>query len=301
MSAKEKFDIYKMVTERIIAQLESGVIPWEKPWVGASGAWKRKNGERYSLLNQFLLPCGGEYASLKQIKEAGGELLKDENGRVIPKAKYVVFWKMHEVTDTDDEGNEVRKTIPLLRYCKVFNVETDTTLETKYHKEEFVAGGVEAIDELELIKRDYVARSGVEYHENRTDTACYFPSLDAVQVPLREQFDRPAEYYSTVFHELAHSTGHPSRLNRINDVNVAAFGSDDYSREELVAELTSCAVLANRGIETSESFRNNSAYIGAWLAKLKEDTHAIVWASSRAEKAYNLIMGIENDDESVEE
>lgn len=279
------FNLYEEITSRIIAQLENGVIPWEQPWVDGAGAWSRATGKNYSLLNQMLLPRG-EYATIKQINEAGGKVNKGAA------AKQVVFWKMLKTTETID-GEEVEKTIPMLRYYNVFNVETDTNLEIKHKK--FVAQGQKnKIDKMEQIKDDYVAKSGVSFTACDSSRAYYTPTKDAVIVPRIEQFQSVAEYYSTLFHELAHSTGHESRLNRFVAKTVA-FGDEDYSREELVAELTACSILANNGVETDASFRNNSAYIGGWLKALKDDNKALVWASSRAEKAYNLIMNGEDD------
>jgi antirestriction protein ArdC len=121
-------------------------------------------------------------------------------------------------------------------------------------------------------------------------------------VPDREQFEKPAENYGALFHELGHSTGHPNRLHRfeVGDPGMH-FGSEDYSREELCAELTSCAVLANMGVETTASFRNNAAYIQSWVRVLKEDSHAVIRASAKAEQAYNMIMGIKNKFEEGDE
>lgn len=289
----EKFDIYKMVTDRVIAlMVESGKIPWEKPWIGGSGAWNRVTGKNYSLLNQFMLGESGEYVTFKQLEEAGGRLLEDENGNK-PKAKQVVFWKMLRKEETDENTGEVTvKEIPVLRYSNVWNVETDTNLTRKHHKEE-VANSVNAIEGLERIKNGYLERSGVAFEERYGGSAYYAPIIDKVVVPRKEQFSDESLYYSTVFHELGHSTGHESRLGRIKSDEIAAYGADDYSREELVAELTSCAVLANTGVETGHSFRQSTAYIQKWVEALKADNKMIVWASSRAEKAYNLIMGIE--------
>lgn len=288
-----KFDVAKMVTDRIIEQMESGQIPWEKPWVGTNGAWSRSTGKYYSLLNQLMLPAG-EYATIKQINEAGGKVNKGS------KAKQVVFWKMLKKTETNDAGEEVEKTIPILRYYNVFNVETDTNLEVK-HEKVIEPSGVDPIEGLENIKSDYCERGAVTFDEERGDRAFYAPMIHRVVVPEKAQFENVAEYYSTVFHELGHSTGHHTLLGRIDPSHVSAFGSDDYSREELVAELTACAVLANTGVETSSSFRNNTAYIQSWVRALKEDAKAIVWASSRAQKAYNLIMNIEEESESADE
>ena len=290
------FTVQGMVTDRIIAALESGVIPWEKPWTGGNAAWSRSTGKPYSFINQLMLPSG-EYVAENQMRQSGGDFIYDENGRR-PRAKEVVFWKILEKEETNDEGEQVKKTIPLLRYYKVYNVETDTTLERKYNREEISAlSEADKIRGLEGVKMDYITRSGVQFDEEYGDRACYAPINHKVVVPLMRQFGNIAEYYSTVFHELAHSTGHHTLLNRISESQLAAFGSEDYSREELVAELTACAILANTGVETSASFRNNAAYIGSWIKALKEDKNAIIWAASRAEKAYKLIMSIADESE----
>ena len=121
------------------------------------------------------------------------------------------------------------------------------------------------------------------------DKAFYRPSTDEVVLPIRKQFMSTAEYYSTVFHELTHSTGHASRLNRLTQA--AFFGSEDYSKEELVAEIGAAALVNHVGLETSNSIRNSAAYIQNWLKVLRDDKRFIVSASGRAEKAVNLILG----------
>ena len=295
-----KFDMYETVTARILEQLEQGSIPWLKPWTGGAGAWSRATGKPYSLLNQLMLPRG-EYVTYTQLVEEGGELVKDENGKT-PHAKQVwAFWYKpikygEEVNEETGEVEDKIRIIPKAKYYKVYNVATDTTLEVKYKYDELPAAGADAIAELEKIKTDYVARSGVKYSEEHSGEAFYSPIFDSVTVPCREQFTESAEFYSTVFHELGHSTGAPKRLNRFKVFDAdAAFGSESYSREELVAELTACSILANMGVETATSFRNNAAYIQGWSKKLKEDKEAIIRASAKAEAAYNLIMGIEVD------
>ena len=293
-----KFDMAKVVTDRVIEMLESGKIPWEKPWVGRNGAWSRATGKYYCLINQFLLPAG-EYATMTQINAEGGKVNKGA------KAKQVWSFYYKRIEETDEETGEVEvKFLPRQRYERVFNIAEDTTLDVKYDRE-VEPSGVEPLEALENIREDYVTRSGVGYAEVEGGTSAYYsPSFDKVVVPSKAQFNAVAEFYSTVFHELAHSTGHSSRLKRFEDNDTSAcFGSEDYSREELVAELTACAVLANTGVETTSSFRNNAAYIQAWVNALKSDSKVLIKASAKAEAAYNLIMGIENDaeDESVDE
>lgn len=302
-----KFDMYDTVTKRILEQLEQGACPWLKPWTGSSGAWSRATGKPYSLINQLLLPRG-EYITYTELCEQGGELVKGEDGKA-PRAYQVwAFWYKaikygEEVNEDTGEVTDKIRLLPKAKYYKVYNVAEQTTLTVKWQKHEPQAGGgVEAIEALEAIKQDYIQRSGVGYLEELSGEAYYAPMLDRVVVPCREQFNKVAEFYSTVFHELGHSTGAPKRLNRFKILDEdAMFGSEKYSREELVAELTACSILANQGVETATSFRNSAAYIQGWSKALKDDKEAIIRASAKAEAAYNLIMGIgEEADESEE-
>lgn len=275
--------VYEMVTERIIAELEKGKIPWQKPWTGTAKAWSRSTGKAYSFINQLML-APGEYATFKQIQEAGGKVKKGE------KASIVVFWKMHIVKETSETGEKIEKTVPLLRYYSVFNINQCEGIEQKYHTED-IGLDYEPIEECENVLNDYLERSGVRFENVKGDKAFYSPLGDFIRLPEIEQFESMEEYYGVAFHEAAHSTGHHKRLNRIK--KMAPFGSQDYSKEELVAELTSSAILNTLGVETSGTFKNNAAYIQSWIRALRNDTRMIVQASSKADKAYNMIMGIE--------
>jgi len=119
------------------------------------------------------------------------------------------------------------------------------------------------------------------------------PLIDTVVVPLKEQYSNISEYYSTTFHELVHSSGSKNRLNRLETSNLASFGSETYSKEELVAEIGSASILNYLGIETKGTFQNSASYIESWLQVLRNDNKFIVSASSKAEKAVNYILGIE--------
>ena len=277
-------NVYEMVTERILEQLEQGIIPWHKPWTGTAGAWSRSTGRAYSLLNQWLMPQG-EYATFNQIKKEGGKVKKGEHGHI------VVFFKPTIIETEDKDGNKVKKTVPLLRYYTVFNIETQVDgLERKYNKED-VEKHNEPIEELESIKNGYLDRSGVKFNNIRGDKAYYQPGADRIVLPLLEQFDSIEEYYSTAFHEMAHSTGHSSRLNRIKET--AHFGSEEYGKEELVAEITAAAVLNEAGIESSATLKNSAAYVQNWTNAIKGDNKLIVHASSKAQKAFEMIMDIQ--------
>jgi len=133
------------------------------------------------------------------------------------------------------------------------------------------------------------SREGVKLHHDNGGSAFYRPSTDSITLPHMAQFSATAEYYSTLFHEMTHSTGHKSRLDRLE--KTAFFGTEAYSKEELIAEIGAAALVNHAGLETPESFRNNAAYVQNWLQVLKNDKRFIVSAAGKAEKAVNLILG----------
>lgn len=283
-------NVYQIVTDRIIAQMEQGVIPWNKPWHGSkNGAISHSTGRPYSLLNQFLLSRPGEYATFNQIKAAGGKVKKGE------KSSVVVFWKQVRVKDDPDPetGAERTKLVPMLKYYNVFNLDQCEGIEPKYFDPD--GGKVESLDPIETAETvigGYLDRSGVKFQNDKlSDKAYYSPTMDEVVVPMLDQYDNPNEYYSTTFHELTHSTGHKSRLNRFTTGAAAAFGGHDYSKEELVAELGSAYLMNHCGINTAGTERNSAAYLQGWLKALKNDPKMIVSAAGRAEKAANMIIG----------
>ena len=278
--------VYEMATERIIEQLESGVIPWEKPWTGVrSGAFNRVSKKSYSLLNQMLLKYEGEYATFKQWSELGGHIRKGE------KSEIIVFWKVLPVEEVQEDGTKIVKQIPLLKYINVFHISQVEGVEP-LQKEEL--NDIEPIEKAESILLDYWTREQITVEHIKGDKAFYSPMRDLIQLPLFEQFKDANEYYSTAFHESVHSTMKESRCNRAEERKdkLVAFGSEDYSKEELVAELGSANLMNIIGIETRKSFRNSSAYIQSWLRVLKNDVKFIVSASSKAEKAVNYILNI---------
>ena len=183
------------------------------------------------------------------------------------------------------------KKIPMLRYYQVFNVKNDTNLDIKKHKEMMQTFDTAPVEEIDGIIKAYADRCKVKLVTVKgTDSAYYSPTEHEVHLPSVEQFKSVAEYYSTAFHELVHSTGHKSLLNRF-EKGSTRFGSDVYSKEELVAEIGTACILHRLGIETDDSFKNSTAYIQNWVKQLKEDKKMIVSASSKAEKAVQLIFG----------
>lgn len=272
-------DIYAEITNRIITQMEQGTIPWQKPWIAGStaAAISYATGIPYSLLNQMLLGRAGEYATFQQIQHAGGRVRRGE------KASMVVFWKWIE---TEDEKTGEKKEVPFLRYYNVFHLDQCEGLTA--HFAATLPTTAEPDETAESIIAAYCGRTGVKLVHQEGDAAFYRPATDTITLPRRQQFKEPAEYYSTAFHELTHSTGHASRLNRVE--KPAFFGSDAYSKEELIAEMGAAVLVNHAGLETPASFRNNAAYIQSWLGVLKGDKRFIVSAASKAEKAVELIL-----------
>ena len=278
-------NVYELVTNRIIEQLENNIVPWEKLWSGTlDGAFNRVSKKPYSILNQMLLKYNGEYATFKQWQELGGHIRKAE------KSEIIVFWKMYPIKEKQDDGTEIIKTIPLLKYINVFHISQVDGVEPLKQK---VTHDIEPIDKAEKILNDYWNRENITIEHVKGDKAFYSPMFDKIQLPLFEQFKQSEEYYSTAFHESVHSTMKTSRCNRQEDRKgkVVSFGSEEYSKEELVAEVGSAQLMNIVGIETTKSFRNSTAYIQSWLKVLRNDNKFIVSASSKAEKAVTYILG----------
>lgn len=292
-------DTYELVTKRIIERMEQGVIPWQRPWIckedetkvtkatATKYAFNRITKRIYSNSNQWLLSKVGEYATFAQWSNLGGKINKGA------KAEIVIFWKWLEevVKDTDDDGNEVEKIrrTPLLRYYQVFHISDVSGVEPlELSDSEESETQFSPIETAESLMTTYIEREdiGFGYGGNQ---AFYSPTFDSITIPQRFKFEtRQAEFYSTVFHEMAHSTGHATRLDRLS--HTAHFGNEEYSKEELVAEISSASILATLEIETKETFTNSTAYLQSWIKALQNDKRLFVIASAQADKAVNYIF-----------
>ena len=288
-------NLYAEVTDKIIALMEQGQIPWHKPWAGTSaGAISHSTGKPYSLINQILLMEPGEYITFNQCQKEGGRVKKGA------KAKKVYFWKLYQKDLLDEAGQPVLKpdgtpkkeTIPVLKAFQVFHLLNDCEGISPRWADKLPEAPAQPIEAAEATLREYVSREGIRLDaEKISGKAYYSPFHDLINLPCLSQYQNAAEYYSTAFHEATHSTGHPSRLHRfeIFDKN-AAFGSEEYSKEELTAEIGAACILHQMGIETPDSLRNSAAYLQSWLKALKDDKQMIIGAASRAEKAVRLIL-----------
>ena len=282
------FDLYQHVTDRIIGMLEQGVAPWRSPILGAQAAGWPKNlvsDKQYRGVNVFLLAItawaeghpSAYWLTFNQIKQRGGTVRKGE------KSTMVVFWKMYETTDR--ETGE-RTEVPVLRYYRVFNVGQCDGIEAP-DAEPFEPIEFRPDERADAIVAGY--RNGPTV-EHRGTKAFYRPASDMVRMPERERFSSSAEYYSTLLHELAHSTGHSKRLGRGLDTELQPFGSPDYGREELVAEMASAFLCAEAGLEMAV-MENQAAYLAGWIQKLRGDSKLIVHAAGAAQRAADWILG----------
>ncbi len=279
-------NVYEIVTDRILAELEKGKIPWEKPWIGGIDCpIKHTTGEPYSILNQILLGEPGEYLTLNQCNKEGGKIKKGA------KAKLVVFWKMLE--KEDEKNKDKKQIIPMLRYYNVFHINDCEGIKPKFEREQHPNGATKA-QNAENIVSEYSSRTNLEISHANQLQAYYMPRKHLVNIPDMDRFKSTEGYYSTFFHELVHSTGNKKLLNRFpDDAKQAAFGSDSYSREELVAEIGANMLLHSMEMDTDKSNRNSVAYVQSWLHALKNDKRLIVSAAGHAEKAVKLILNNE--------
>ena len=305
----EKTNLYEIVTNKFIEALKGGRIPWQKPWTGSSSAARRfGSNTAYSILNQMLIECQactryeGEDAETKIEQICTGRFLtfqavQDSGAKINKGAKsyMVTFFKFFQPKDKDgnlmttknSKGEDVPYLIPMLRYYNVFSEHDCTGVP----EEKQAVHILNPIEEADKTISEYEEREKIKIQFKASDKACYCPSKDYIILPKMEQFRIVEEFYSTAFHEITHSTGHARRLNRLSDSGVAAFGGEDYSREELVAEMGSAMCLNRLGIDCAKAFRNSVAYVQGWLTRLQNDDKAIFWASSRAEAAVKYIFG----------
>ena len=291
MATERRIDkVASIITERIIGLLKSGTVPWHKPWKGSSMIPKRENGKAYRGINPFILSCAGYanpyFLTFKKAKELGGDVRPGEKGWP------VVFWKPMEIDEKNAGGQLTGRTkkIFFLRYYTVFNVEQIANLPAKY------TDAVKPVGKVSEKARNKTCDALVKSYkdapavEHRGDRAAYSPALDMVRMPAKTAFEGLEEYYSTLFHELVHSTGHSRRLNREEVTSRQGFGSEGYSKEELVAEMGAAMLCGMAGIE-NRTVDNSAAYIKHWLQKLQDDERFVILAAGCAQKALDHITG----------
>jgi antirestriction protein ArdC len=295
-TAKEKtrIDVYAIINDRIIEQLEKGTVPWCKPWSTGGLPMNIISKRHYRGINMMLLAMEGyehnQFLSFKQVGDIGGKVKKGEKGHI------VVYWSQIENKQeqkpepiAQSEENAEQKKKAILRYYYVFNIAQCENIPEKY-----LPKVRETSDLLpcESIVRGMPQCPPIRHKEQR---AFYNFKEDFVNMPKKRSFKNDESYYSTLFHELVHSTGHESRLKRDTLEHMSEFGGETYSLEELIAEMGTCYLQSFAGI-TSE-FEQSAAYLQGWLGKLKNDKRFIFQAAKAAQRATDFILNVKDAEE----
>lgn len=284
---------YDVINSRIMELLEGGTVPWRKTWSAGNNYPMNISGREYRGVNVFMLACQ-EYGSpywmtFKQCQDKGGQVLKGE------KSTPVIFWKWIDRRNADGAVSEEDKSgkVPLLRYYSVFNLDQVEGIVSP-PTTELPANPFTPIEIAEQIITGMPLPPDIRYGGNK---ACYSPMLDYVKLPEPQAFESPEEYYSTAFHELIHSTGHASRVGRKGILEPSFFGSHEYSKEELVAEMGAAFLCGHAGIE-QKTLVNSAAYIQGWFKALKSDRTLLVHAAAQAQKASDYIFSIKGGEDT---
>ena len=274
--------VYSILTNKVLEMIKGGTAPWRRPWVqnGAPRSIAMAPGKGYRGCNYFLLSMvsaargfGNNWATFNMIKERGGKIKEGQE-----KEHYPVFY--YSGPQEDDEGNVLRR--PCFLYTRVWNLDQIEGIEipavqTRTH---------EPIAECERVVNGYQNAPKIEH---RGDVACYNPVFDRILMPDASAFNRASDYYATLFHEMAHSTGHESRLNRAELKTLS--DKHAYSLEELVAELTAVFLCDHAGIVNAQ-LENSAAYLNGWFAALSKEPKMFATAASRAHRAADFILGV---------
>lgn len=287
--------VNEIITDNFIKGLEQGNIIWDKPnQVIIPKNFAKKNV--YTGINHIYLPLQMSmraekfkyplFASMKQINELGGHV---KHGS---KAFMCIFFTMFEDKKNPKDSKGKDRKIPVLRYYNIFNIEqTDLPLE------KFI--DLVDVKDVPSIEETIERLQAKVFHDN-TGENFYLPTKDEIHLTDKSLFKSTEHYYSTLLHELCHWTGHDSRLKRISPEETRAFGSSDYSKEELVAEIGSSFLMNFYGLMNDRIRENSQAYINNWIKVLKSNPNWIVSASARAQKAYDLILGIKVEQPTAE-
>lgn len=309
-SRGDRPDLYQQVTDKIIVAIENGTLPWRKPWrtnqprmsPNAAMPCNGTTGYLYSGVNVLLLWIAAvekgyeanRWLTYKQATSVGGHVRAGETATLA-----VVFkpWdKQVEDTDgkpqLDDDGNPLKTRIPMLKPLYLFNVAQCDGLPDGIVGEPPADVPIEDVYRVDVETQErvnaMVEACGVRVNQIYQDKAFYSPNQDRIFLPQVQQFRTEADYWSTLLHELVHSTGHAKRLNREGITSCShRFGDPLYAFEELVAELGSAFLCAQLGIF---GHVQHDSYLESWLKVLHEDKRAIFRASKQAREASEFLL-----------
>lgn len=284
--------VYQKINESIERLLDSG-LTFSTPWVSADmgGAQNLVSRKPYTGRNAFLMGMVARmygnpfFVTYKQAQELGGQVKKGE------KSWPVVYFAMLEKKEDSSKPDGEKDRFPLARWSNVFNLSQCEGISSP----KIDAPVISDFSPIELCEKLIASMPNKPRIDHSIGGgAFYVPSEDRVQLVHKNQFFSAENYYATLFHELGHSTGHKSRLDRDTLTECAAFGSQVYSREELVAEFCAAYLCGVTGIE-NKTVESSAAYITGWKKRLKADPQAVFWAMKQAEKAADFIQGIKKE------
>ena len=287
-SFSNRTSLYQEITDKIIAELEQGRVPWVQPWAGVSAPLglprNAATGRAYSGINILILWgavaergfSGQKWLTFRQALKIGAHICKGQKGITVVYAdRFIPYRERTRAAETGDEP----EAIPFLKRFTVFNADQCEGLPADIAPlPEPIAKNL-ILPQAEALIR--ATGADIRIGGNR---AFYVPSEDYIQVPPPSAFFEPINWHRTVFHELGHHSGHSSRLNRDQS---GAFGSSSYAREELVAEMTGAFVCAALSIVPTV---RHADYLASWLDVLREDNRAIIRAASAASKAADYLL-----------
>jgi antirestriction protein ArdC len=281
--------VYQIVTDRILKLLEQGEIPWRKQWTSHGMPQNLVSKKEYRGINALLLAStkysNPYWLTYRQAQKLGGQVNRGEKGT------FVIFWKIFNTVKVEDpvSGEKIEipsnKTVPFLRYYTVFNA--DQCDLPAGVVPELELNDNDPIEECEKILDGYKDMPPITTGHHK---ACYRPGSDQIELPDISQFVNSEAYHAVKFHEVVHSTGHKSRLNRPGIADISPFGSPGYGKEELVAEFGASFLCGLTGIE-NVTVENSASYIAGWSKTIKKDPKLIIFAATQAQKAVDYILG----------
>jgi antirestriction protein ArdC len=274
---KQHKDLYATVTDQFIDLLQQGIVPWRMSWAKAGIPRNLSTGNAYRSINLMLLHVLGYkqniFITYRQLQDAGGKVKQGEKGHMIV---YLNFPK-------NEQGS--KKQDPYLRDYKVFNIE-----QCENAPEHLLPADFKEVAPIVICENIIQSMPNQPRLQHKAGRAWYNPIDDVVNMPKPDKFDSIDSYYQMFFHQLVHSTGHMSRIDRKDLLHMAEFSTDTFSHEELTAEIGAGILAANAGIEIDND--PTAEYINGWVDKLKKDKRLIFSASAAAQKAVDYILNV---------
>lgn len=277
----DKLKPYEIINNKFIEMLEKGVAPWRQPWKSRQKGLAENiiSGKKYTGCNFFITNIqefkSSKWGTFQQFKKLGGQVKKGEKGTPI------IFYTQIEKEKEDGE----KESIPFAKLSYIFNLDQVEGIQIE-EKQNVKLNDNESIEACENIIKNFPL--GFPKAEHKEDRAFYQPCLDIINLPEIGLFSNAQEYYHTYFHEAIHATGHERRLKREGVTQSNYFGSECYSKEELIAELGASYMSAHCGIDT-DIIENSSSYIAGWLKVLKENPRYITQSSAKAWQAFQYL------------